>query len=91
MINVLENKVIGPLILQAEEKGRTEGLTEGIRQGTQLGMQQGLRSVLSGQLTEKFGPLPAWAAARLQSASTAELELWASRILQARTLEDTFV
>ncbi len=86
MINVTENKVIGPLLLQAEEKGRIAGLSE----GRQEGLQQGSQHILSEQLAEKFGPLPVWAAARLQSASTAELQLWAKRVLHAQTLEETF-
>ncbi len=85
MINVMENKVIGPLLLQAEEKGRIAGLSE----GRQEGLQQGSQHILSEQLAEKFGPLPVWAAARLQSASTAELQLWAKRVLRAQTLEET--
>ena len=41
------------------------------------------------QLTEKFGPLPAWAASRLDSASDDELKLWSKRILKSTTLEET--
>ena len=77
VINVMENKVLGPLILKELEKGRNEG------------MQQGMQGVLSEQLTEKFGALPTWATARLQSASSEELHLWAKRILHSASLENT--
>lgn len=73
MINLMENKVLGPLILKQFEEGRQEG-----RQG-----------LLREQLTEKFGNLPAWAVQRLQSASAEELHFWAKRILHSTTLEDT--
>ena len=73
MINVRENKVLGPLILESIEQGRSEGKHE----------------ILQDQLTEKFGPLPAWAVSRLDSASDDDLKLWSKRILKAATLEET--
>ena len=81
VINVMENKVLGPLILKELEKGRNEGM--------QQGMQQGLQGMLSELLTDKFGPLPAWATSRLQSASNEELHAWAKRVLHSASLEDT--
>jgi len=42
MINVMENKVLGPMLMQQYEKGLGEGM----------------QGVLLDQLTEKFGPLP---------------------------------
>lgn len=77
MINLMENKVLGPLILKQFEEGRKEGRNEG-RKG-----------LLQEQLTEKFGSLPAWAAQRLHGASTEELQSWAKRILHGTTLEET--
>jgi len=73
MINVMENKVLGPMLMQQYEKGLGEGM----------------QGVLLDQLTEKFGPLPSWATARLQSASNEDLHAWAKRILHSATLEDT--
>ena len=72
MFDLMENKVLGPLILKEFEKGRNEGRQD----------------LLLEQLTEKFGALPAWAAARLNAASAEELHTWAKRILRANTLED---
>jgi len=77
MIDLMENKVVGPMILQAEQKGRSEGRQEG-RQGLLLDL-----------LTEKFGSLPAWATQRLQAASAADLQVWAKRVLHSASLEDT--
>jgi len=81
MINLMENKVLGPLILKQFEEGRQEGRQEGLSEG-----RQGL---LQEQLTEKFGTLPAWALQRLHGASIEELHAWAKRILHSTTLEDT--
>ena len=77
MIDLMENKVLGPLFLKQIELGRSEGRQEG-RQG-----------LLQEQLTEKFGPLPPWAAQRLQAATAEDLHTWAKRVLHGATLEDT--
>ena len=73
MINVMENKVLGPIIQQRFE--------EGLQKGQQLLLQR--------MLTEKFGPLPAWADQRIRTASTRHFDLWASLILRSSTLEGT--
>jgi hypothetical protein len=85
MINVMENKVLGPMLQQqfeqAERKGRSEGLQQGLLEGTV--------NLLQEQLTEKFGSLPGWAVQRLHAASAEELHAWAKRVLRSTTLEDT--
>ena len=73
MINLMENKVLGPLIRQQLQQGRSEG-------------QQDLLQEL---LADKFGSLPVWALQRLQGASPEDLLAWAKRILRSTTLEDT--
>lgn len=77
MIDLMENKVVGPLILEAERKGRSEG------------MQVGMYDLLLEQLIEKFGAMPEWALERLQAASAEELHTWAKRILRCTTLDET--
>jgi hypothetical protein len=81
MINLLENKVLGPMILQAEEIGRIKGIEQGI--------EQGMNTLLQELLTEKFGALPEWAIQRLQTASADQLHAWAKRLLHEDTLEST--
>jgi hypothetical protein len=55
MINVMEHKVLGPMLQQqfeqAERKGRSEGMLD----------------LLQEQLTEKVGSLPGWAVQRLHA------------------------
>jgi hypothetical protein len=89
MIDLMENKVLAPLILQQYEKGRDEGLQQGMQQGMQQGLQQGMQGLLGELLTEKFGTLPAWASTRLQAASDEELHRWAKRVLHTASLEET--
>lgn len=81
MINLMENKVVGPMILQAEQKGRSEGRQEG--------RQEGMQGLLLDLLTEKFGALPDWATERLRSASGEELHVWAKRVLHSASLDET--
>ena len=77
MINVMENKVLAPLMLQQYEKGRDEGV------------QEGVQAVLVELLTERFGALPAWAVSRIDSAASEELHAWVKRVLHGTSLEDT--
>ena len=77
MIDLMENKVVGPMILQAEQKGRSEGI------------QAGMQDVLLDLLTEKFGPLPASAVERVHAASSEELHTWAKRVLRSNSLDET--
>ena len=81
MINVMENKVLGPLILKRCEEAEQVGRSQGI--------QQGRLDLLREQLTEKFGSLPPWATQRLEAASADDLHTWAKRVLHGTTLEDT--
>ena len=85
MIDLMENKVVAPLILKQYELGRSEGMQAGL----QAGMQTGMQDLLLDQLTEKFGPVPEWAAKRVQAASAAELHTWEKRVLHSDSLEDT--
>jgi hypothetical protein len=41
-------------------------------------------------LIHHFGPLPAWAKAKLAGAEPAQLEVWGERVLAAATLEAVF-
>ena len=65
MIDVMENKVLGPLIRQRMEQGERKGRSEG--------KQEGRQDLLQDQLTEKFGSLPVSVLKRLQAASTEAL------------------
>jgi len=68
------------------QQGKLEGKIEGIQEGTLKGESQ----ILSRQLNKRFGPLPLWAQQNLAEANTDQLELWAERILDAKTLAEVF-
>jgi predicted transposase YdaD len=54
------------------------------------GRVEGRVELLVGQLTKRFGTVPDDVRARLQSASAAELDRWAIRLLDARSLDELF-
>lgn len=63
-------------------QGRAEGRVEGLAEGE--------AALLSKLLTQKFGTLDSAALAKLQGASTTELERWAERLLTAASLDEIF-
>lgn len=79
-----------PYITHIERKGIQQGMQQGMQQGIQQGIQQGEVFVLKRQLRRRFGELSPELEQRLESASIAELENWADRVLSAETLADVF-
>ncbi|MDO5056448.1 MAG: DUF4351 domain-containing protein [Lautropia sp.] len=71
---------------QGLQQGRQQGLQEGLAQGEQAGRYQ----MLARQLEKRFGVLDADTVARLAGASTAQLDQWAERVLDAETLDEVF-
>lgn len=89
MIDLMENKVLGPLIQQRFQQGLERGLEQGLEQGLEKGRNQGQRLFLLEQLNEKFGEVPLWASERVKHASEAEIHAWGRRILRSSSLDET--
>ena len=70
------------MFLKAAEEGRKEGRKEGVQQGEAL--------ILERLMRKRFGDLSPQVEERLARARKEELELWADRVLDARTLEEVF-
>ena len=75
---------------QGEQQGMKQGMQQGVEQGMQQGRIEGERAVLERLLQRRFGFLSSDTTERLRRASTAELETWADKVLDARTLDDVF-
>ena len=75
MIDLMENKVIGPAILLGERRGR------------QLGEHRGKVTVILTLLKQRFGQLPAETAELLEQASERKLLSMSKRILTAKSLD----
>ena len=69
---------------------REEGHKAGHKAGRKEGREEGMLVILQRLLTQRFGPLDADLQQRLQTASPAQLETWAERVLEARDLEEVF-
>lgn len=67
-----------------EDRGRQAGLEKGRAEGLKIGA----RNLLVKLLRTRFGALPEVAAARIQAADAAQLDVWAERVLTASTLDD---
>ena len=66
------------------------GHKAGHKAGRKEGREEGMLAILQSQLTRRFGPLDTDLQQRLQTASPAQLETWAERVLEARDLEEVF-
>ncbi len=82
LIDPMENKTIRGWI--------ERGLVQGRKQGIEQGLEQGKASLLSKQLTKRFGVLPPKAEQKLRSADSDQLERWALRLIDAATLDEVF-
>ena len=93
-VYTLERKVTMPYVTSAErfgiEKGLQQGLAQGLEQGEQKGMQKGEAALLQTLLARRFGTLPDAVRARLASATVEQLESWALKILEAKSLDEVF-
>ncbi|MPY89307.1 MAG: DUF4351 domain-containing protein [Luteitalea sp.] len=65
-------------------------LEEGERKGQERGFERGEAALLQRLLERRFGPLPSWAAERIEAADRATVEAWGVRVLDANAtrLED---
>jgi hypothetical protein len=73
------NEVFGPTTVEMlRSAGRAEGLV------------QGAARYLLRQLTRRFGPVPDIVQEQIDAASIEQLEIWAVRLLDARTLDEVF-
>ena len=77
-------------IEQGIKQGRQQGIKQGRQQGIERGRVEGERAVVERQLLRRFGKLPTPASERLVGASLADLERWADRVLDAKSLDDVF-
>ena len=78
---------IDNMILDSWQKG----VQVGAQQGEQKGRQDAMIQVLRAMLVNRFGPIPDWALAKIDNATSAQLAHWCVQLLHVSTLEDLFV
>ena len=87
-VNTLQemNTMLAERVVEWTKEWKEQGIEQGIEQGK----KQGEAILLKRQLTRRFGDLPDWVEAQLESATTEILEQWGERILDAETLKEVF-
>jgi hypothetical protein len=75
-VDIREHEVLGPMFIEAEQKG------------LQTGLHQGELTVLRRLILKRFGTLPNWAAEKLAALPVPELEDLSERVLDAKSVEE---
>jgi len=70
--------------------GKQEGKQEGMIEGQLLGQIEGSVTLLERQLMKRFGPISDSTHVRLKAATQDQIQTWAERILDARSLAEVF-
>jgi len=82
------------LVMNAAERLRREGRAQGLVQGQAQGQAQGRieerHALVSRLLTRRFGPLAPAHEETLRNADPDQLERWALRLLDARSIDEVF-
>ena len=73
-----------------EARGYERAFERAFERGFKLGLVQGVQLVVLQMLDQRFGPLPAKVAKRIDRATFAELNIWSARLLDAKTLAEVF-
>lgn len=76
--------------LEFEARGREEGIALGVKQGMKQGVKKGMVKMITRQLLQRFGKLSDDAEQRIKRADEALLDTWATRILEASSLDEVF-
>jgi hypothetical protein len=83
------NDIFEEFTMLAERETWFDGArAEGLQKGLQQGLQQGEATLLTRQLTRRFGPLSPQVEARLRKADSAQLEAWFDASFDAQSLTD---
>nr|VFJ68921.1 MAG: protein of unknown function (DUF4351) [Candidatus Kentron sp. FM]VFJ69544.1 MAG: protein of unknown function (DUF4351) [Candidatus Kentron sp. FM]VFK19506.1 MAG: protein of unknown function (DUF4351) [Candidatus Kentron sp. FM] len=93
-----EEKMMSQFAQDIERTVRQKALTEGIQQGRQEGRQEGLMEgeargeakLLLNLLSRRFQPLPDGVSERIHGANPNTIEIWADRVLDAKSLGEVF-
>ena len=81
---------LGERVMSTADKLRAEGRRQGLEEGKIEGKTEGRAEILLRQLQKRFGPAADGCVARLRTAPIDDLDRWALRLLDARSLDDVF-
>ena len=86
----IERRVKSQFAQDIEKRVRASVLQEGMQQGMQQGRLEGEAKLLLRILPRRFGPLPSEITKRVHGADPNTIEIWADRVLDAKSLDDVF-
>jgi len=89
-IDIMENEWLAEIFHQGEEKGLEQGMVKGMVKGLAQGRTEAARHMLTRLLEKRFGTIPLELALRIESADLETLERWSLRLIDARTVAETF-
>lgn len=88
MLNIFtpleETRAYQSIFVKGEAKGKAEGEAKGKAEGKAEGKADSLKRLL----TRRFGPLPAGASARIDSADIPQLDAWLDAVLDIQSLDE---
>ena len=76
--------------MSTAERLRREGRAEGLAAGKAEGIAEGRIETLLRLIAKRFGPPTSAAVDRIRSATTADLDRWTERFLDAKSLAELF-
>jgi len=79
-LDIRDHETLGPMFIEAEQKG--------FQKGRQEGRHEGELAVLRRQSEKRFGTLPRWAGEKLAALPTSGLEDLSERVLDAKNVEE---
>nr|VFJ44070.1 MAG: conserved hypothetical protein (putative transposase or invertase) [Candidatus Kentron sp. DK] len=85
-----EGKMMSQFAQDIEKRVRESALREGMQQGMQQGRLEGEANLLLRILPRRFGPLPLEITERVHGADPNTIEIWADRMLDAKSLNEVF-
>jgi predicted transposase YdaD len=83
-LDIRDHETLGPMFIEAEQKG----FQEGWQADRQQGRQEGELTVLRRLIEKRFGALPRWAGEKLAALPASELEDPIERMLAATSIHE---
>lgn len=90
MMSQFAREIEKKALLKGMQQGRQEGHQEGRQEGRLEGLLEGEVKLLMRQLSRRFQPLPNEITERILKADPNTIEIWADRVLDAKSLDEVF-
>ena len=89
-LDLMKNRVIGPMIRRAVAEGAAKGKARGRVEGKTEGKAEGQRMIIRDLLEQRFGPLPASVERKISRLTPPQIAKVTVRILDVKSLNELF-